>query len=315
MTRIGYFLASEEHGPTELVDLAERAEGAGFEALWISDHFHPWIDAQGQSPFVWCTLGGLARATSLPVTTAVTCPIARMHPAVVAHAATTAAVMLPGGFRLGVGTGEALNEHVVGARWPPPPVRLDMLVEALDLMRELWCGGVVTRRGRFFTVEGARLYTRPDGPVPVPVSAFGPAALRVAIDHGDGWITTAPDADMLTDYRAGGGQGPTMGGVKVCWAVDEATARQTARDRWPNEALPGNLAQELPMPAHFEQATALVTEDHMAEQMPCGPDPERHLEAIGRYVDAGFDEVYVSQVGPEQEGFFRFFERELRPKL
>ena len=315
MTRIGYFLASEEHGPVELVDMAERAERAGFEGLWISDHYHPWIDAQGESPFVWCVIGGIARTTRLPVTTAVTCPTFRIHPAIVAQAAATAACMLPGRFRLGLGSGEALNEHVLAQRWPAAPVRLDMLAEAVEVMRELWRGDIVTRHGRHYSVEGARLYTLPEDPIPVAISAFGEQALQVAIDHGDGWITTSPDAEMLARYRDAGGSGLTMAGLKVSWADDEATARRVAHECWPNEGLEGNLAQELTMPAHFEQATALVTEDKVAESIPCGPDPERHLEAIRRYVDAGFDEVYVGQVGPHQDGFFRFFERELRPKL
>jgi G6PDH family F420-dependent oxidoreductase len=315
MTRIGYFLASEEHGPNDLVAMAQRAEQAGFESLWISDHYHPWIDAQGQSAFVWCVIGGIAQTTRVPVTTAVTCPTVRIHPAIIAQAAATAACMLHGRFRLGVGSGEALNEHVLGQRWPAAPERIEMLAEAVEIMRELWTGDVVTRHGRFYDVEGARIYTLPDEPPPVAISAFGERSLQVAIEHGDGWITTAPDKEMLGRYRDGGGRGLTMAGLKVCWAADEAEGRRVAHRQWPNEGLSGNLAQELPMPAHFEQATEPVTEDLVAEKVPCGPDPELHLEAIRRYVEAGFDEVYVGQIGAEQEGFFQFFERELRPKL
>src|ERR671920_338215 len=191
MASIGYFLSCEQLGPTELVEQARRAEQAGFERLWISDHFHPWNDAQGQSPFVWGVIGALSQVTSLPVSTGVTCPTVRIHPAVVAQAAATAAVQLDGKFRLGVGTGEALNEHVLGDVWPPADVRLEMLEEAVDLMRELWQGEVVTRQGKHYRTDTARIYTRPDQPPPVYVSAFGPKALDVAARIGDGFINTA----------------------------------------------------------------------------------------------------------------------------
>src|SRR6476660_1176304 len=156
--RIGYFLSSEEATPADLVKQAKLAEQAGFDALWISDHYHPWNDEQGQSAFVWSVIGALSQVTSLPVTTAVTCPTVRTHPAVIAQAAATAAVMLPGGFRFGVGSGEALNEHITGARWPTADVRLDMLEEAIEVIRELWTGDVVTTRGRHYQVDHARIY-------------------------------------------------------------------------------------------------------------------------------------------------------------
>jgi G6PDH family F420-dependent oxidoreductase len=316
MTELAYALATEEHDARTLIAIARRAEQAGFRSVWISDHYHPWIDRQGHSPFVWSVIGGIAATTGLQVTTGVTCPTVRIHPAVVAQAAATSSNLLPDGrFRLGVGTGEALNEHILGDRWPPSDVRHEMLAEAIAVMRTLWTGEQVTHRGRHYTVESARIYTRPDGDIPVLVSAFGPRALTVAIEHGDGWVTTGPDADMLARYRAGGGTGPACGGLKVCWGDDEAVARKLAHELWPTSGVPGQLHQDLPTPRHFEQAVSVVTEAASTKGTPCGPDPEVHVAGIRAFVDAGFDEVSVTQIGPDQEGFFRFWEREVRPRL
>ncbi len=283
--------------------------------MWISDHFHPWLDSQGHSPFVWTTIGGIGATTSLQVTTAVTCPTMRTHPAVIAQAAATSAVLLDGRFRIGVGTGENLNEHVLGQHWPPTEIRLEMLAEAVDIMRELWRGDSVTRRGIHYTVENARIYTRPTEPIPVPVSAFGPRATEVAAQIGDGFISTSPDEENLRRYRELGGTGPSMAGVKVCWGPDEADCKKLAHELWRSSGVPGELSQELPMPAHFEQAAQIVTEDAIAEKSPCGPDPERHAETLRKYVEAGFDEVYVNQIGHEQAGFMAFFRREVEPRL
>ena len=315
MSEIGYFLSSEEHGPGELVSFARQAEEAGFRSAWISDHFHPWNDAQGQSSFVWSVIGGIAAATGLRVTTAVTCPTVRIHPAIIAQAAATATMMMPGRFQLGVGSGENLNEHILGDRWPPTQIRLEMLEEAVGLMRRLWEGGITTHEGKHYRVENARIYSLPDQPPPVLVSAFGPKAADVAARIADGFISTSPDADTIQRYRSQGGGGPAQAGMKVCWAADEATARKTAFELWANTGVPGELTQELPMPAHFEQASQLVTEDQVAESIVCGPDPERHVEMIQKYLDAGFDEVYVSQVGKDQAGFFDFYRRELAPRF
>lgn len=195
MVKIGYFLSSEEFGPHEQISQATMAEDAGFEALWISDHYHPWVGGQGQSPFVWSVIGALSQVTSLPVTTAVTCPTMRIHPAVMAQAAATCAVMLEGRFNFGIGTGENLNEHILGDRWPPTDVRLEMLEEAVEVMRLLWEGGTKTHYGKHYTVENARIYTIPDEPPPVLVSGFGPKAVRLAGKIGDGYVHVAPDAE------------------------------------------------------------------------------------------------------------------------
>jgi G6PDH family F420-dependent oxidoreductase len=315
MPEIGLFLSSEEHGPRELVAQARGGEAAGFRSVFISDHFHPWLDRQGESPFVWSVIGGIAASTELKVTTGVTCPLVRIHPGIVAQAAATSQLLLNGRFVLGVGTGEALNEHIFGDRWPPLATRLDMLEEAVGLMRGMWEGKRTNHHGRHYTVENARLYSCPDEPPPVVVSAFGPEALAVAARIGDGLVTTQPDGDIVADYRKQSGAGPTIAALKVCWDTDEGQARKRAHELWPTEGLPGQMSQELPQPAHFEQAASIVTEEMVVDKVPCGPDPERHVEAISAYLDAGFDEVYVNQIGPDQDGFLDFYKKELRPRL
>ncbi|GAA2266994.1 LLM class F420-dependent oxidoreductase [Nonomuraea roseoviolacea subsp. roseoviolacea] len=316
MTAFGYFLSCEEHGPQELVRQAKAAERAGFEALWISDHFHPWIDEQGQSPFVWTVIGAIAEATSLPITTAVTCPLMRVHPVIVAQAAATSAALSGGRFRLGVGTGEALNEHVVESRWPPADERLEMLEEAVGLMRELFTGEQVTHRGTHYRVDTARLYTLPDEPPPIYMSGFGPKAIELAGRIADGYISTGPSAEMVEQFHKAGGTGkPVLGGLKACYARDEAEARRTVHRLWPNQGIQGEASQLLPLPRHFEQLAASVTEEQAVGSSPCGPDVEKHVQAIQAYVDAGFDEVYVNQIGPEQDAFFDFYAREVLPRL
>ncbi|MEV5986473.1 TIGR03557 family F420-dependent LLM class oxidoreductase [Streptomyces sp. NPDC052051] len=316
MTEFGYFLSCEEHGPDALVEQARMAEEAGFTALWISDHFHPWNDRQGQSPFVWSVIGALSQAVSLPVETAVTCPLVRIHPAVIAQAAATAAVQLDGRFRLGVGTGEALNEHILGDRWPSAAVRLEMLEEAIRIIRQLFTGERTSHRGAHYTVENARLYTRPETPVPIDVSAFGPRSAAAAGRIGDGLITMMPDTDLIKHFRRGGGIGkPACAGLKVCWGPVKSEAVRTAHHLWANEYLPGELAQVLPTPRHFEQASRLVTQEQVEESVPCGDDPDAHIEALTAYVDAGFDTVYVSQIGEDQRGFFDFYRTEVLPHV
>ncbi|MBO1335710.1 TIGR03557 family F420-dependent LLM class oxidoreductase [Streptomyces sp. VRA16 Mangrove soil] len=316
MTRFGYFLASEEFTPAQLLEQARAAEQAGFTALAISDHYHPWTGEQGQSPFVWSMIGALAQVTSLPVTTFVTCPTVRMHPAVSAQAVATSGVLTGGRFRFGVGSGEALNEHVLGDHWPAVDVRLEMLEEAVQVIRSLQSGEEITHRGRHYTVENARLYTVPDEPVPIYVSGFGPKAAAVAGRIGDGFVTMTPDADLVGQFRrAGGGQKPVLGGVKVCWGTDRDQAVKTAHRLWPTQFLPGELGQVLPDPAHFEQAATLVTEQTVADGMVCGNSVAEHVQAATAYVDAGFDEVYVGQIGPDQQGFFDFYRSEILPRL
>lgn len=317
--RIGYFLSCEESSPRELIREAQLAQESGFDGLWISDHFHPWNDEQGHSPFVWSMIGALAQATvGMRVTTAVTCPTVRLHPAIVAHAAATCAVLLEGRFALGVGSGEALNEHVLGDRWPAAPERLEMLDEAVAVIRLLWEGGVQSHRGTHYTVEHARLYDLPEEPPPILISGFGPQAISLAARIGDGFVTTKPDHEAVERFRSetvGAQTKLVAGGTKVCWGSDEAACRRRVHRLWPSEGLTGELAQILPTPEHFEQACELVTEEMIADAVPCGPDIERHVAALERFASAGFDELYIQQVGGADERFFETFASEVLPRL
>ena len=316
MPEYGYALSSEEHPPNDLVRDARRAEEAGFGFALISDHFHPWVDEQGQSPFVWAVIGGIAGATErLRLGTGVTCPTIRIHPAIVAHAAATCAAMMPGRFFLGVGTGENLNEHVLGDHWPAPDERLDMLDEAIDVMRQLWEGGYQTFRGAYYEAEQARLYTLPDELPPIIVAAAKPRAAELAAHAGDGLVSVAPDRELVEGYRAAGGDGPMYAQVTCCWAATEKEGAETARRVWPNAGLGGDLSQELPLPRHFEQATENVTAEQLAEKLPVGPDVERYAASVQEYLDAGFDHIYFHQIGRDQEGFFRFWRERLGPRL
>lgn len=317
MFALGYALSSEEHAPNDLIRYARRAEEAGFSFALISDHYHPWIDRQGHSPFVWSVIGGIAHATQrLLLGTGVTCPTIRIHPAIIAQAAATSAAMMPGRFFLGVGTGESLNEHILGDRWPAHDMRQEMLEEAIEIIRTLWQGDTLTYRGGYYTVENARIYTLPDQLPPILMAASGARAAEAAGRLADGFITTTPEADLLKRFEAAGGSGkPSYGQLTVCWAQDDASARRTAYEYWPTAAIRGELAQELPTPAHFEQAAKMVREEDVAQAIICGPDAERHIAAVKEFIDAGYGHVYVHQVGPDQEGFFRFYEQEVLPKL
>ena len=309
---LGYAISSEEHRPLDIVRHARRAEEAGFGYALISDHYHPWIDRQGQSPFVWSVIGAIANATEkLRLGTGVTCPTIRIHPAIVAQAAATAACLLPGRFFLGLGTGENLNEHVLGDRWPSGRERLEMLEEAVGVMRALWTGEVTSLHGTHYRVDRARVYTLPEEPIEIVVAAGEPGAAELAGRIGDGLVSTAPERSLVDAYERAGGDGPRYGQLTVCWAEREEDAKRTAFEIWPNAALKGPLSQELALPGHFEEASAMVTESEVAETIVCGPDPARHLEGIQAFVDAGFDHVYVHQVGPDQEGFLEFYEREI----
>lgn len=316
MPELGYALSSEEHPPGELVRWARRAEEAGFGYALVSDHFHPWVDRQGESPFVWSVIGAIAEATeTLRLGTGVTCPTIRIHPAVIAQAAATSAALMPGRFFLGVGTGENLNEHILGDAWPPGDVRLEMLEEAIQVIRLLWQGGYRSHRGRHYTVQEARLYTLPDELPPIAVAAAKPGAAALAGRLGDALVAVAPERALVQRFEAAGGGGkPRYGQVTVCWAESEAEARRTAHEWWPNAGVQGDLSQELPLPAHLEQAAATVREEDVAEAVVCGPDPERHAEKIDEFAAAGFDHVYIHQIGPDQEGFLTFYERELLPR-
>lgn len=318
MPKIGYALSSEEHGPADLVDYATRAEEVGFDFARISDHFHPWIGKQGNAPFVWSTLGAIARETDdLRVGTGVTCPTIRIHPVIIAQAAATVADMFDGRFDLGVGTGENLNEHVEGDHWPEHERRLEMLVEAVAVIRELWTGENVSHYGEHYTVENAKLYTLPEESPPINVAAGGPETADAAGRIGDGLISTAPKSELVDHFRSSGeaGNGPTYGQLTVCYAETEEEGKKIAHEWWPNAGLPGELGQELPTPKHFEQAVKPLSREEATKHIVCGSDPQAHLDGIQQYVDAGFDHVYVHQVGPNQGDFFEFYEEEVLPQL
>lgn len=314
VVQIGFWISSEENGPLEIVRAAQRAEQAGFPYVQLSDHFHPWIDRQGESPFVWSVIGAIAATTKLTVGTGVTCPLIRTHPAIVAQAAATSAVMLDGRFFLGVGTGENLNEHVVGRGWPPLATRREMLEEAIEVLRLLWRGGERSFRGTYFTVEDARLYTLPEQPPPIYIAAGGPKMAQIAGRIGDGLISVQPDREIIAKFESGGGAAkPRYVEVQLCWNRDADAVRRLVHDLWPTAALGGQLAQEIRRPADFEAAVEPITIDKMPKDTPVGPDPEPYVRSIQRCVDAGFDHIGLHQVGPDQEGFLKFWETELRP--
>lgn len=316
MTQFGYTLSSEEHAPRDLVSNGVEAEQRGFDFVSISDHFHPWVTAQGHSPFVWSVLGALAHATDrLEVAVGVTCPIVRIHPAVIAHATATTAQLFEGRFTFGVGTGEALNEHVLGHRWPRPEVRLAMLEEAVGIIRELWAGETVDHHGEFYEVDNARLFDPPSTAPAVIVSGFGTKAVELAGRIGDGYWGHSPEADVIERYRAAGGTGPHYAQLNLCWANDAATARRTVHEVWPNGGVTGQLSQDLPTFSHFEDAAQMVSEAAATERVPCGPDVEPVLESVQEFVDAGYDHLYFHQIGPDQAGFFDFWTATLQPAL
>lgn len=316
MVAIGYALLTEEHSANTLVQNAVKAERAGFSFAAVSDHFHPWLDSQGESPFAWSVLGALAHATeSMTIGTAVTCPTIRFHPAIIAQAAATVATMAPGRFFLGVGTGENLNEHVVGDPWPAPPIRLRMLDEAVEVIRELWTGDEQNFEGEFYSVNYARIYSMPDTPPPIIFAAGGLEAAELAGRAGDGIMATAPDPELISEWRDAGGDGPRIGMLHLVYGSEESSARETFAKHWSHAPLPGAMNQDLRRPAEFMAASKFIRLEDYGDEVPLGPDPDRVLSQIQEFEDAGYDHVLLHQVGPDQDGFLRFFEEELRPRL
>jgi G6PDH family F420-dependent oxidoreductase len=304
---IGYWLSSEEHPPKELVENAVYAEEAGFEHVLISDHIHPWVDAQGHSPFVWGLIGAIGNATGrIRLGTAVTCPLIRVHPAIVAHAAATAQALMDGRFFLGVGTGENLNEHVLGGRWPRADERLEMLEEAVEIIRRLLGGDYETYRGKHYTVEQLKLYDAPSDPPPIVVAAAAENAAELAAAKGDGTMNTTPDADLVKKYKKAGGKEPIYGKVTGCFAPDAETARKIALERQPNVAMGGSLSQELALPRDFEAVAELVRPDDLEGSLVLGSDPTMWRERIDEYERAGFTHVCLHDVGTTQAEFIDF---------
>jgi G6PDH family F420-dependent oxidoreductase len=314
--RIGYKLATEAFGPAEIVRQAVAAEQAGFDFVELSDHFHPWLDNQGHSAFTWSLLGSIAAKTErIGLATGVTCPYFRYHPAIVAQAAATVALLSDGRFTLGIGAGERLNEHVVGRPFPQVRQRHQMLREALQIIRLLWQGGYRSFDGRFLQLDDARVFDLPETPPVIAVAASGPASAAIAAELGDGLFATEPKPDLVERYRKAGGSGPRYAEVPLAWAPDEQQAARAVveKSRW---ALGGwKVMSELPNPVNFDAASATVTEDDVRQQFACGPDVRRHLEVAQQFADAGFDHLVTQNAGPDPDGFLDFFSRELAGPL
>jgi G6PDH family F420-dependent oxidoreductase len=314
--KIGYKLFAEVFPPKELVRQAARAEEAGFDFVEISDHYHPWLFSHEHSGFAWAILGAVAARTErIELATGVTCPFLRYHPAIVAQAAATVAVLSDGRFTLGVGAGERLNEHVVGHGWPAVSVRHELLVEALEIIRLLWSGGYQSYQGKHLTLEDARVFDLPDIPPPIAVAAGGPEAAQVAAELGDAIFATEPEAELVDTYAKAGGDGPRYGEVPLAWAPDEAAAAKSAHELVRFGPTGWKVQAELPNPVNFEAATAFVTPDDIRQVVACGPDPRRHLEVARQFADAGFDHLALLNAGPDPDGFFDFFTAELAGPL
>lgn len=315
--RIGYKLSAEAFGPGELIRQAVRAEQVGFDFVEISDHFHPWLEEQGHSPHPWVVLGAIAERTEhLEMATGVTCPTIRYHPATIAQAAATLSLISKNRFTLGVGSGERLNEHIVGQEFPDSlDVRHERLREALEIIRLLWRGGYQSYNGRWLQLHDARIFDLPATPPPIAVAASGSKSARIAGELGDGLFATEPKPGVVRQYQAAGGAGPRYAEVPMAWAPTEQEAARAALEttRW---AVTGwTVMSELPNPRSFAAATTTVREDDMRAQLACGPDPERYVEVARPFVEAGFDRLVTMNAGPDPDGFFDFYRQELDGRL
>jgi coenzyme F420-dependent glucose-6-phosphate dehydrogenase len=314
--QFGLTLSSEEHDPKRLLDIAELAESSGFDFVSISDHFHPWLDDQGHSPFVWTMLGALAERTAdLGVVVGVTCPIMRIHPAILAQATATTSLLFGERFTWGVGTGEALNEHILGDKWPTAPERLAMLEEAIELIRLLWSGEQTSFHGEHFVVENARIYDPPAVDIPIVMSAFGDKAADLAGRVADGLWTVGGPSDAIETWRDAGGSGPVYTQFDICWDDDTSAALATTEHYWRTAGVPGQLSQDLPTPAHFDMATSLVRRDDLAESVSVGADADDLVSKCQEALDAGIDHIYFHQIGPDQEAFCQAWSDDLGERL
>jgi G6PDH family F420-dependent oxidoreductase len=308
----------EQAPPDQLIRDVQSAERAGFDFSVISDHYQPWLSSQGHSGYAWSILGAAAQATErIPLMTFVTCPIMRYHPAVVAQKAATMQILAGGRFRLGLGAGENLNEHVVGERWPMAGVRHEMLSEAVDVISALFDGGNVTYRGEYFDVEQAKLWDLPETRVPIGVAVSGQESCRLAGEKADVMIATEPKAELGEMFDAAGGSGkPRVGQIALAYDTDRDAAIKRAHEQFRWFGLGWKVNADLPGPPGFESATEFVTPEQVAEQLPCGPDVDEHVTKIKPFIDAGFDEIALVQIGAEhQDEFMGWAERELLPAL
>ncbi|HEX3713270.1 MAG TPA: TIGR03557 family F420-dependent LLM class oxidoreductase [Trebonia sp.] len=314
--QIGYKLATEGFAPKELIRQAVLAEDAGFDFVEMSDHYHPWVEAQGHSAFTWSLLSAIAMKTDrIGLVTGVTCPSMRYHPAIIAQAAATLAIISDGRFTLGVGAGERLNEHVTGDGFPGQRVRHQRFREALEIIRLLWRGGYRSYDGKYLRLEDARVFDLPERLPVIAVAASGPQSARIAAELGDGLFAVEPDGDLVAGWHQLGGDGPSYGEMPLAWASDEDQAVRAVLEK-NSFALSGwKVMSELPNPVNFEAVTANVTQDQVREAFACGPDPKRHLEVARRFADAGFDHLVAMNAGPDPDGFIDFFTRELAAPL
>jgi coenzyme F420-dependent glucose-6-phosphate dehydrogenase len=326
MTKIGYAAMLEQFHPTELLDLCAQAEEAGFDAgFMVSEHFHPWTPQQGNAAFAWSFMGALGQRTKLPFGTAVTCPGFRYHPAVIAHAAATLGAMYPGRFWLGLGAGEALNEHVIGGEWPEVGIRSSMLFEAIEVIDKLFSGKVVKHDGEYFTLESAKLYTRPEEPVPILVATAGPLNAKRCGEHAHGMITVgAPDEKiklLFAKFAEGcreAGKDPKAASkllqIHVSWAPTQKEAVDNAVREWPNGGMPFPKG-DIRNPEDFANMAKMVRPEHFTNRVLISADLEEHAASIAKYVEMGFDEIHLHNVGRNQAEFIKAFGEKVIPQL
>jgi len=320
MTRFGYTLMTEQSGPKDLVRWAVSAEQAGFDFEVSSDHYSPWLTEQGHAPYAWSVLGAVAHATErVDLMTYVTCPTIRYHPALIAQKAATLQLLADGRFTLGVGSGESLNEHVVGEGWPGVITRQEMLVEAIDIIRQLHTGDLVTHHGDYFDVDSARIWDLPDEPVQIGVAVGGDKGIDRLAPLADHLIAVEPDADLISSWNGTSGaprigaEARAIGQVPICWGPDREAAIQLAHEQFRWFGGGWSVNSDLPTPAGFAGASQFVRPDDVAESIPCGPDLDAIVEAVSAYWKAGFTDIALVQVGGETQQ--AFFEQAASPLL
>ena len=317
MTTFGYTLFCEGYSPSDLIKQAIKAEEAGFDFLVISDHYHPWLTNHEHSAFAWSVLGALTQVTQkIELATMVTCPIMRYHPAIIAQMAATIGVMSGGRFTLGLGAGERLNEHIVGQGWPGVGIRHKMLREAVEIIQGLWKGGYYSYDGKYYKVEDARVFDLPKEPVPIFMAAGGPNAASIAAQCGVGLCNTEPNPDVMKAYKEQGGDAAnTWSQIVLSWDENEDKAKQTAFDQFKFSAGGWKVQAELPNPVNFDAATKQVRPDDIAENIPCGPDVQKHVDGIKSFSDLGYDKIAVVYPGTDTDGFMKFWQDKLKPQL
>ncbi len=308
MVNFGYTLMTEQSGPRELVRDAQAAEAAGFDFAVSSDHYFPWLASQGHAPYAWSVLGAVAHVTErMELMTYVTCPTIRYHPAVIAQKAATVGILAEGRFTLGLGSGETLNEHVVGRGWPAATVRHEMLVEAVDIIRGLFGGTLLDYAGQHFRVDAAKLWDVPDQPVPIAIAVSGKRSCERLAPLADAMVAVEPDAELVRlfdEHWAGSGGARKIGQIPICWDADRDAAIERAHDQFRWFAGGWRVNADLPATGAFEAATGFVRPDDVAESIPCGDDVDAVVEAVSSFWTAGFTDVALVQVGGAHQGPF-----------